>query len=278
MKRWLGIGIIAAGLIALAIILPRLFFGRRISEFPVLSQPRSATTRPIEPADIPAPKRAADGSIDAFFWASHLAHLKAAREGNIRVLFLGDSLAYLFPIVGADIWSKNIAPLQAADFAIGGNLTQQVLWQIDNGELDGLHPQVVVLLIGTNNLDDSADNIVRGITRIATEIHSKLPQTHLLLLGILPRDILPDTPFRRKIITVNRQLAQLDDHVTTHFLDIGPAFLAPDGKMRLDATGDGLHLNSIGYQLWLQQMQPLLTQLLAAPQPSSKQNNSSAEY
>ncbi len=256
---------IAAGAVALATLLPRLFFRDSNPPPAIIPRPSPVTTRAMDAADVAAPKRAADGSIDPAFWASHLSHLNVANPGEIRLLFLGDSLTGLFPTVAPDVWSKQIAPRHVGNFAVGGNLTQQVLWQIDNGELDHIHPQAVVLLIGTNNLNDTAENIVRGIARIVSELHTKLPAARVLLLGLLPRDVMPGSDFRIKILAINRQLSQLDNGTTTRYLDIGPALLAPDGKLLLDTTADGLHLSARGYEIWFEQMEPLLNEL--APRP-----------
>jgi lysophospholipase L1-like esterase len=264
MKRSISIGIIAAGAIALAIGLPRFLISSPGPEPVIRPRPGSSTSRPIDPADIPAPRRMPDGSIDPAFWANHLAHLdQASANADAEVLFLGDSITYQFSTVGADTWSARIVPLQALNLAVSGYQTQHVLWQISNGELDRLHPRVIVLLIGTNNLNDSVPNIVRGITRVVTQLHQKLPKSRLLLLGLLPRDIIPGSEYREKILAINHHLVRLDDGSMTRFMDMGDAFLAPDGKMRLDTTTDGLHLSASGYAVWFSQMNPMLSELLS---------------
>jgi lysophospholipase L1-like esterase len=275
MKQKFGIALIAAGAVALAMLLPRLLLRGPGAAAEIHPRPVSAATQPIEPADIAAPKHAADGSIDPDFLALHRSHLTQPNPDEVRVLFLGDSITFLFPVDAPQIWSTRIAPMHPANFAMCGNRTQHVLWQIANGELDHIHPRAVVLLIGTNNLNDPPDNIVRGITKIADEIHTRLPAARLLLLGILPRDITQGIDYRAKIAVVNRQLAKLDNGTTTRFLDLGPAFDTPTGRLRPGTTTDGLHLTPLGYDLAAQQILPLLTQMLStlSTDPSTKTNS-----
>jgi lysophospholipase L1-like esterase len=130
-----------------------------------------------------------------------------------------------------------------------------VLWRIGNGELDGINPKAVVLLIGTNNISahNTSDDIVKGIAKIVDEIHAKLPESKLILLGIFPRA----QPYEKTVVVVNQNLAKFDDGKKTRYLDIGPSFKLPD-----DMTKDWVHINSAGYQVWAETMQPLLAEML----------------
>jgi lysophospholipase L1-like esterase len=124
----------------------------------------------------------------------------------------------------------------------------------------------VVLMIGTNNIGDTAENIIKGDTKIVAEIHAKLPDTRLLLLGIFPRGADPKNPgtasLRAKITEVNASLAKLDDGAKTRYLDIGGKFLDADGALPKDIMPDALHPNAKGYQIWADAMQPLLDSML----------------
>jgi lysophospholipase L1-like esterase len=127
---------------------------------------------------------------------------------------------------------------------------------------------VLVLLIGTNNIGYPAEDILAADTKIVAEIHDKLPQTKVLIIGIFPRGADPSDPnvaeMRAKIIAVNKGLALLDDGTKTRFLDLGDKFLTPDGKITRDFMYDAvaLHPNQAGYQLWADAMKPLLTDML----------------
>jgi lysophospholipase L1-like esterase len=226
------------------------------------------TEKPVAIAallDQPAVKTGKDGKPDAGFLAKHESFLKRGKEGPIGVLFLGDSITAGWA-GSKPIWDKYYGMYQPANFGIGGDRTQHVLWRIANGELDGIDPKVVVLMIGTNNSGSSAEDILKGDTAIVNQIHSKLPKAKLLLLGIFPRGMDPKdagtAKLREKLATVNVGLAKLDDGKQTRYLDIGPKFLAPDGVLAKDIMPDALHPNAKGYQIWAEAMQPLLDELM----------------
>ncbi len=230
--------------------------------------PTTTPSAPLQPADVAAPKLGRDGQLDYHFKTMHEKFLQRRTEGPIDLLFLGDSITEGWSGRGKAVWQSNYANLNAANFGIGGDRTQHVLWRIDNGELDGISPKVLVLLIGTNNIGYPAQDILAGDLKIVAEIHQKLPQTKLLIIGIFPRGADPSDPnvaeMRAKIITVNKGLALLDDANKNRFLDLGDKFLTPDGKITRDFMYDAvaLHPNAAGYQLWADAMKPLLAQML----------------
>lgn len=208
------------------------------------------------------PMRDLDGSVDRAFLQTHEAWVKRAAEGHIDLLFLGDSITYRWRTVGQEVWEKNYGHLNAANFGVGNSTTQYLLWEIDHGLLDGINPKVVVLLIGTNNLKDSVTNICSGEVKVVQAIHAKLPHGKLLLLGILPRELDPDSPYHQKIREINAQLARLDDGQSTRFLDIGKNITKPGGEISLDNMPDGLHPSEKGYQIWADAMRPVLDQMM----------------
>ena len=221
------------------------------------------TTRPVpQLADIAAPKIGKDGMPQAAFIKMHESFLKRAKAGEIGVLFLGDSITQGWSGNGKEVWAKTYSNYDPANFGIGGDQTQHVLWRMDNGELDGISPKVVVLMIGTNNIGYRAEDIVRADTKIVRELHQKLPDTKVLLLGIFPRAHLSTDVARAKIKIVNGELAKLDDGKSTRYLDIGDKFLDQDGMLNKDIMPDFLHPNAKGYQIWADAMQSLLDEMM----------------
>jgi lysophospholipase L1-like esterase len=221
-------------------------------------------TRPaVQAADVAAAKLGKDKAPQAHFMQMHESFLKRGKAGKIGVLFLGDSITEGWSGRGKDVWTKTYATMDPANFGIGGDQTQHVLWRIDNGELDGITPKVVVLMIGTNNVAaNSAEEIAKADIKIVDEIHQKLPDTKVLLLAVFPRDPDPTSPKREKIKAINAELAKLDDGSKTRYLDIGDKFLTPDGKLSKDIMPDYLHPNAKGYQIWADAMQPLLDEMM----------------
>jgi lysophospholipase L1-like esterase len=215
----------------------------------------------MQPADVPAPKLGPGGRMDAHFQKMHESFLLRRSQGPIGVLFLGDSITEGWSGRGKRVWDQYYGNMDAANFGIGGDKTQHVLWRIDNGELDGISPKVVVLLIGTNNIGYPADDILKADELIVQRIHEKLPDSKVLVLGIFPRGASADDPRRAKIKTVNVGLATLDDGSKTRFLDIGSKFLNDDGSLPRPIMPDFLHPSPAGYLIWADAMAPLLDEM-----------------
>lgn len=205
----------------------------------------------------PAPREAA--------WVKrHEGFVEIARQGGVDVLFLGDSITDFWrrddpKIGGKKIWEAQFAPLRAANFGISGDRTQHVLWRLENGELEGIKPKVVVLMIGTNNIGLERDKatvrnttpeVVAGVTAVVNTLRTKLPSAKILLLAIFPRGENLEDPNRRQVNEVNRSLAKLGDGKNVRFLDLGPKFLAPDGTLPKDIMPDLLHPGEKGYEIW----------------------------
>lgn len=193
----------------------------------------------------------------------HNQFVERAKQGHVDLLFLGDSITQGWH--ENDVWKRFYGPRHAANFGIGGDRTQHVLWRIQNGELDGIDPKVVVLMIGTNNADNaSAEDIAKGVTTIVEEVRNRLPKTRILLLAVFPRRDKPPA-IQQKLDRVNATIAHLDDGSHVKFLDIGKAFLEPDGSISRNVMPDLLHLSRKGYRRWADAMEPTLWSMLDEP-------------
>jgi lysophospholipase L1-like esterase len=199
----------------------------------------------------------------------HEEFVEIARGGNVDVLFLGDSLTDGWRTHGREIWERAFLPLRAANFGLAGDRTQQILWRIAHGELDGIHPRAVVLLIGTNNTTpglgspsltprNTPQEIIAGITAVMEAVQQKLPEAKIILFGIFPRGE-KDDPLRAEIAFINQTLSGLAQSHAIHFLDIGADFLSSDGSISPEIMPDLLHLRAAGYQRWANRLAPLLS-------------------
>ena len=217
------------------------------------------------PATTPSVRLDKKGKPDAGWLKRHEGFVEIAKKGGVDVLFMGDSITDGWRGKnGKAVWDKNFAPLQAANFGIGGDRTQHVLWRIQNGELDGIKPKVAVLMIGTNNSgSDSAAQIAEGVTAIVKTIHEKSPTTKVLLLAVFPRGKTIPNSQNDKLIEVNKTIAKLDDGKTVKYLDIGSKFLK-EGQLPKEIMPDYLHLSEAGYQIWADAITPTLRQMLGA--------------
>ncbi len=222
-----------------------------------------AVKLPPQAPNVAAQKFGPDGKVNPGFASAHERFVKVAQEATAELVFLGDSITAGWGSK-KEIWSKAFGQYQPANFGIGGDRTQHVLWRITNGELDVIKPKAVVLMIGTNNSgSDSAEGIADGIKVIVETIREKQPQAKILLLAVFPRgEKVSPNPGRDKLNQVNAMIAKLDDGKNIHFLDIGSKFLQPDGSLSKDIMPDFLHLSEAGYQIWADAIGPKLVELM----------------
>lgn len=199
------------------------------------------------------PAARVEAPVDIDYWVTRdienqIALLSGARSD---VLFLGDSVTdFLERGEGKFYWDNFFEPLGALNFGIGGFKTSHVLWQVESGQVAIAAPKVVVLLIGSNNLGggEAPADVATGVAKIIDEIGAQLPNTRVLLLGILPRGA-PDDPLRALITETNRLLADVQgDRVT--YLDMGAWFLLPDGSIPPLLMPDAAHPSYWGYLIY----------------------------
>lgn len=185
-----------------------------------------------------------------------------------QLVFIGDSITQGWEKEGKEIWQQYYAGYDALGLGFGGDRTENVLWRLQNGAVEGLDPKLAVLMVGTNNAGlrgDFASVTLAGIQRDVEELKQRLPNTRILVLAIFPRDAGADGPLRRLNQQVNAQLPTLADGRRVFFLDLNQAFLAPDGALSKDIMPDLLHPNAAGYAIWAKAMQPELQRLMALP-------------
>jgi len=204
---------------------------------------------PPQDPDIAAKKNGKDGQPDNGFLKQHESFVQIAKGGDVDLLFVGDSITAGWR-GQKEIWQKAFGAYKPANFGIGGDRTQHVLWRLENGELDGISPKVAVLMIGTNNSNsDSVEGIAAGIKKIVETIHAKSTKTKVLLLAVFPRGEKPN-PQRDKLKQVNSIISKLDNGKDVFYFDIGEKFLQPDGSLTKEIMPDFVHLSAKGYQIW----------------------------
>jgi len=193
----------------------------------------------------------------------------ATEKGAPRVVFLGDSITDWFANgAGAGVWDSTAAWLPADDFGVSGYTTQNVLWQVANGDLAGIHPQLVVLMIGINNLLQGYSPLqtAEGVAFDVQAIHAAQPQAQILVLNILPTGYSPNTLARSRVGETNFLISQLVNGHVVHHLDVGWGLLQPDGSISPALLFDGIHPTALGYGLLWQAEQSSLLILLTTPE------------
>jgi lysophospholipase L1-like esterase len=224
-------------------------------------------TPPRVPAD--QPRMRADRT-------SHLAHaqlLAKARSGSIDVYFVGDSItrrwgALDYPELLAH-WRKSFHGWNAGNFGWGADGTENILWRLENGELDGVEPKVVVILAGTNNVglepgdESTVADVTRGLAAIVAACRKKAPTATIVLTSIFPRN---DNPAVMPTIDrINASLAMMADGKSIRFLDVNPRLADANGVLFEGMTVDGLHPSLKGYEVWAASLKPVLAEILGPP-------------
>jgi lysophospholipase L1-like esterase len=207
---------------------------------------------------------------------SHIAHqqlLAKAKAGGIDLYFEGDSItrrwgALDYPDLLAH-WTKTFHGWNAADFAWGGDRTENILWRLSNGELDGVNPKVIVLLAGTNNIgkepgdEAKVKDVTRGLQAIVDLCRQKAPAATIVVTAIFPRN---DNPAVMPTIdAINANLAKMADGKSIRFLDVNARLADAKGTLFQGMMMDGLHPTLKGYEVWAQGLKPILTELLGPP-------------
>lgn len=205
---------------------------------------------------------------------AHEQLLAKTKQGKIDVYFAGDSItrrwgALDYPKLLQN-FRRNFNGWNAANFAWGGDNTHNILWRLQNGELEGVTPKIVVLQAGTNNLpwrraaDDShIDDVVQGIEAIIDEFQYQTPESQIILTAVFPRT--QNMALTPAITKINERLRTLADEKKTRFLNINNKLADSTGKLLPGISSDGLHLDERGYQIWADALKPLFTNIVGPP-------------
>ncbi len=232
----------------------------------VLAVACSLWAQPSPPADQPLAR------VDQNSMIAHKQLLAKRKQGRIDVYFEGDSIirrwgATDYPELLAN-WKHNFFGWNAADFGWGADKTENILWRLENGELDGVNPKVIVLLAGTNNVGDHQPpaGIATGLEAVVRLMQSKAPGATIILTAIFPRN--DNIEMMPVIEAINANLAYLADGKKIRFLNINRKLADENGKL-FDGmmNRDLLHPSLQGYQVWADALKPLLQELLGPPSP-----------
>ena len=241
--------------------------GENVRPIDVLTQPRAAA------ADKPAPR------TDQNSLMAHTDLLEKARKGRIDIYFEGDSITRRWGTSDEQYksflenWRQNFFGWNAADFGWGGDKTENILWRLNNGELDSVNPRIIVVMAGTNNVgnvspqsndDPRVRNITGGIKALLNICRRKAPHATIVLMGITPRN--DNMAVMHIINQVNLRIARFADGKKIRYVNINDRLADKDGKLFEGmANQDALHLDLKGYQVWADALKPIFTELLGPP-------------
>ncbi len=189
---------------------------------------------------------------------------KLAKQGDIDLAFIGDSITQGWEGNGKDVWQEYYGNRKAINLGIGGDRTEHVIWRLTHGNLGKIQPKVAVLMIGTNNtghFDQDPAQVAAGVKRILEILKERLPNTKVILHGIFPRGPNPLDLKRLNNVAINQIIRRYADGDRVHFMEIGDQFLEPDGTISKEIMPDLLHISGEGYQRWANALEPKLTEL-----------------
>lgn len=210
---------------------------------------------------------------------SRLAHeqlLRKAKQGGIDVFFVGDSITRRWGAADPQYrpllenWRTNFFGWNAANFGWGADRIENVLWRLQNGELDGVNPKVIIVLAGINNVgtkpgeEEEVEDIANGLRALLKVCQAKAPNATVIMTALFPRNdniaVIPT------INEINQRIAQLADGRKVRYLNINDKLADKQGRLFPGMMNpDKLHPTLQAYQVWADALKPLLTELLGPP-------------
>jgi lysophospholipase L1-like esterase len=253
-----------------------------IAALPQLSSAQTttagATTNPPPARRFRSMARGADQPTPRTDKNSQLAHeqlVAKAKIGGIDIYFEGDSITRRWGTsdyqwrANLENWNSNFFGWNAADFGWGADSTQHILWRLENGELDGVNPKIIVLLAGINNVgtfpggDEKVANITHGLQAIVKVMQEKAPNAVIILTGLFPRNdnmaVIPE------INKINDNLAKMADGKKIRYINVNDKLADENGKLYPGMTAERLHPTPKGYQIWADALKPIFTEILGPP-------------
>jgi len=220
-------------------------------------------------AEQPSPRQDSNSQI------AHEQLVEKAKKGGIDIYFEGDSITRRWGTSDPQYkdnlanWNTNFFGWNAADFGWGADQIQNILWRLENGEMDGVNPKIIVVLAGINNVgtfpggDDKVENITDGLKAIVKICQEKAPNAVIILTALFPRNdnmaVIPE------INKINDNLAKMADGKKIRYLNVNDKLADPDGKLFPGMSRDRLHPTVKGYQVWADSLKPIFTEILGPP-------------
>lgn len=204
----------------------------------------------------------------AYTWETRHEAVKE-RHRNIKpeYVFIGDSITHHwageptddFGQHGKDFWSRLFGAHTVTNMGFGFDYIDNAYYRIQQGELDGISPRIIILMIGTNNLGHRKDTpgaCAANTKALISLIRQKCPSSKILLLGILPRK---EKNLTEAIRETNKLFSLLADQQHVFFSNPGLGLQESNsGALRKSCTTDGVHLSPAGYSILANELSDLL--------------------
>jgi len=221
-------------------------------------------------AVIPVPRVGKEVAWNAIFQGRLHNTEKANATTPAQIIFDGDSITDYFRTTGKEIWQTYEAKYHAIDFGISGDSTEQVLYRLDHGQAKGMHPKLIFLMIGHNNvMHNTPEQIFDGVAAIIKKYQEVCPDSLIVLQATFPSKE-PRSKWRKSIAALDKLLPKLAQPGKVLYVDFGDKFLSPDGTISKEVMPDGTHPAIQGYKIWAAAIQPIIDQYCSAVAPVGK--------
>ncbi len=201
---------------------------------------------------------------------SRISRIRKNESKHYDIVFVGDSITHNWErdrekraVYGQQVWDEEFGGMSVLNCGFGGDRVETVHWRMANGELDGYTADNFCVLIGTNNRQNTSEEISRGIKALVKTIESKHPESRIVLMTILPRDDIHPPKVTEEIIARVRGTNSLieawaKDDPQIVILNLDPFFLNADGSVKSELFNDGLHPNPAGYRIWARELKKVM--------------------
>ena len=205
-----------------------------------------------------------DGPIRRYDWFKNLWLQKradwASRGDQDRdaVVFFGDSITQGW----GDDFSGHFEGMKGANRGISGDTTRGMLIRLQQDVLS-LNPRAVVLLMGTNDLEEGAspETIASNVKLILAALKKQDETTPIILCEVFPSSASKRRP-AEKIQQINQLLGQLaEGDSQIRLLKTYNLFADAHGDAKVEEFPDLLHPNAAGYEKWAQALRPAFRDL-----------------
>lgn len=225
----------------------------------LIARAEAAVVRPRAAIGVPRPR-------DADFWWQVLKGHEYARSqlpDTVDLVLVGDSITAGWSGAAAGDWFKRLRrDYTVHNLGIGSDRCEHILWRMENGELDGYRAKAVMILAGTNNLDEPVEDVVASVGRLVATVKDRQPQAKVILVSVFPRYESATHPFRAWVKKLNAGIRPLADGECVRWLDFGDRFLSADGTLPKAVFPDGTHPNADGYAIWYEELTRVLAELI----------------
>ncbi|HEX4139818.1 MAG TPA: GDSL-type esterase/lipase family protein [Candidatus Methylacidiphilales bacterium] len=191
-------------------------------------------------------------------WLYRFQHNLDIYKGPHDMIFEGDSITDGWQGGGKTVWAEHFGKIKVADFGISGDQVQHLLWRVQHGQLDGQDPKLVMIMIGTNNVNQKPEDVAAGIKMLIGEYETRCPHAQILLLAVFPRSPKATDAPRLWVSKVNAIISGYNSDPRVTYLDFGKNFLTDDGTLTKEIMPDALHPSPQGYEIWAKAITPVV--------------------